>query len=148
MHWLTPLEITNFLVICILIFLLIFITFLQVSRSASKKLTTPVYVVMTISSLIVSIVVLVFITMGSTFGGDWKTQTILYQHKHAKNRTMEYQMRDVGAAGYNRRVIDKTSIIPFVAWIRRTDPKEIVDTDQWTELNIEINELGLDNSGP
>jgi hypothetical protein len=35
----------------------------------------------------------------------WKTQTILYQNGHLRFNRIEYQMKDLGALGYNRRTI-------------------------------------------
>ena len=74
------------------------------------------------------------------WGGEWCTQTILYQNKRNKNRTIEYQMVDVGIFGYSRRTIDRIKIIPFMDWTKEIQASEI-DTSQWNEVNIFVNDI-------
>ncbi|MEM9391908.1 MAG: hypothetical protein AAGA02_15625 [Bacteroidota bacterium] len=52
-------------------------------------------------------------------GGEWRTQTIVYQNMQNRNRTIEFQMQDIGALGYNRRHIDRTKIFSFLEMIRK-----------------------------
>lgn len=74
--------------------------------------------------------------------GDWKTQTIKYQNLHLPNRTIEFQMQDKGARGYNRRHVDRIKILPFVEWTKEVKYDEI-DTFSWKKVSIHVNELGL-----
>lgn len=45
--------------------------------------------------------------------GAWQTQTILYKHEQLIFKTIEYQMQDVGALGYNQRTVEVTYITPL-----------------------------------
>jgi hypothetical protein len=77
--------------------------------------------------------------------GDWKTQTIMYQHKHLSNRTIESQLQNKGALGYNRRTVDRTKLFPFVSRTKQLTQEnlEAVDTVTWDRVNIYVNEQGL-----
>jgi hypothetical protein len=82
------------------------------------------------------------------WGGDWKTQTIMYQNNHAANRVIEYQMQNPGPGGYNQRTVDKRRLLPGISWLKElnTNPVTLsnsLDTAEWHEVNIEKNELGL-----
>ncbi|WP_224994341.1 hypothetical protein [Cesiribacter sp. SM1] len=76
------------------------------------------------------------------WGGNWKTQTVVYQNLHLPNRTVEFQMQDIGARGYNRRTVDRIKLFPFIDWIRDIDDANI-DTGTWKKVDIDINEIGL-----
>jgi hypothetical protein len=77
--------------------------------------------------------------------GDWKTQTILYINNHTTNRTIEFQLQDKGAFGYNRRTVDRVKIIPFVSWTKRVTEADLLNLDSltWNQVNIDVNEQGL-----
>jgi hypothetical protein len=77
--------------------------------------------------------------------GDWKTQTILYQNKHLFNRTIEFQLQDKGALGFNKRTVDRIKIIPFVSWTKKLTDENLknVDSLTWDKANIDLNEQGL-----
>ena len=56
-------------------------------------------------------------------GGDWKTQTILYEHGHFSNKTIEYQVKDNRTSNDNiNRIIEKTVILNLIQKV------DIVDT--------------------
>lgn len=76
------------------------------------------------------------------WGGDWKTQTIMYQNSEHGNRTIEFQMRDIGALGYKKRIIDRIKIIPFINWIQETTIDNI-DTLTWKKVDIDVNAFDL-----
>jgi len=74
-------------------------------------------------------------------GSPYKTQTILYRSALNAKITVEFQMQDAGALGYNRRVVQVTPGIFF-------DSVEPIDTSifhgsDWNWVNEEVNELGL-----
>jgi hypothetical protein len=77
--------------------------------------------------------------------GDWKTQTILYINNHTTNRTIEFQLQDKGAFGYNRRTVDRLKIIPFVSWTKRVTAEDLKNLDSiaWDKVDIDVNEEGL-----
>jgi lysylphosphatidylglycerol synthetase-like protein (DUF2156 family) len=76
------------------------------------------------------------------WGGDWKVQTILYQHRELSNRTIEYQMQNPGPGGYNKRTVDKRQLLPGLDWLRAVDEKSI-DAREWQRVDIELNELEI-----
>jgi hypothetical protein len=80
------------------------------------------------------------------WGGDWKTQTILYQSRHSANRVIVFQLQDVGALGYNKRTVDKTELIPGVSWFNKVYATPLAipqDSMDWRKVDIDQNELGL-----
>jgi hypothetical protein len=74
--------------------------------------------------------------------GEWKTQTVEYQNLHLSNRTIEFQLQDKGARGYNRRRVDRITILPFIEWTKEIG-HEPIDTLTWKEMDIYVNEMGL-----
>jgi hypothetical protein len=75
--------------------------------------------------------------------GEWKTQTVEYQNVHLSNRTIEFQLQDKGARGYNRRRVDRIEILPFIEWTKELEPDSIFDTLIWKKVDIYVNEMGL-----
>lgn len=72
----------------------------------------------------------------------WHTQTIDYRHKHFSFRTVEFQMQDVGAMGYNKRTVEVFYITPYFM-ITSQVPANIDTNAEWTLVNEDVNELGL-----
>ena len=97
---------------------------------------------MAISIFCLSVLGIVILIKALSWGGDWKTQTIIYQNRNSAGRTIEFQMQDIGALGYYKRTVDKIKLLPFVYWIKKIDEAKI-DTLKWREVDIYINELGL-----
>ncbi len=77
-----------------------------------------------------------------TWAGDYKTQEVLFQNRDWTRKTIEFQMMDVGAFGYNRRTVERVRLIPFIDLIEMVDDTK-VDTTIWKPVNIYVNELGL-----
>lgn len=77
--------------------------------------------------------------------GDWKTQTVIYTNNHLYNRTIEFQLQDKGALGYNRRTIDRIKLFPFVSWTKKLTDENLknIDSLTWKKVNINLNEQGL-----
>ena len=77
--------------------------------------------------------------------GDWKTQIIMYQHKSLSNRTIESQLQDKGALGYNKRTVDRTKLFPFVSCTKELAVENVnsIDTMTWEKKDIYLNEQGL-----
>lgn len=103
-------------------------------------------------TVITSTILTIFLFTAKFFlvwGGDWKTQTILYQSRHSANRVIVFQMQDVGALGYNKRTVDKTELIPGVSWFNKVYatpldiPQNSMDSLDWRKVDIDQNELGL-----
>jgi hypothetical protein len=74
--------------------------------------------------------------------GAWRTQTILYQNGHLSFKTIEFQMQDVGALGYNKRTVEVFYLTPFFM-ITSEFPNDIEKRVEWVKVDKEINELGL-----
>lgn len=72
----------------------------------------------------------------------WKTQTILYQNIENSNLKVEFQMLDIGFAGYEKREVE---IHYFTDWFYTFKPrKEKYEPNNWLLINEEKNELNLE----
>lgn len=72
----------------------------------------------------------------------WKTQTIMYQNEHLANKTIEHQLQDVGAKGYNKREVETFYLTKHFMLIAEV-PKDIENRIEWIKINKEVNELNL-----
>ena len=132
---LTSLEITNSYIkyLSILIFIYGIINFVSYKISWLRK-----------KSFMISLIIfgVILLTKYFTdFRGEWKTQTIILQNRENINRTIEFQLQDKGALGFNRRTIDRTKIIPFLSLINEIKESDLIEFDKlkWNEVNIDIN---------
>lgn len=76
-----------------------------------------------------------------TWGGDWKTQTLLYRSLENSSKTIEYQMRaDRFSFGYKKRIVEIYSLAPFMEWTTDVDTLYI-DKSKWEKMNLELNEM-------
>lgn len=71
----------------------------------------------------------------------WKTQEIVYRHRMDRSCRIEYQMQDVGAFGYNRRVVKVESFL-FIDFAEEVDTTQLSKSD-WQRVDEYVNELGL-----
>lgn len=84
-----------------------------------------------------------FIKAFFTWGGDWKTQTRMYENTANNNKSIDIQLRaDKFAFGYKERVIQIQKIAPFVHWTTDIDTNHI-DATQWKRTNLYLNEMQL-----
>ena len=103
----TPLDITNSIVILIIrlfsysTFAIILIGFLL----KQKRDKLILYSGLTVGFLFV-------VSFPFSWNLEWKTQTIMYQNLHLANRTIEFQMQDMGALGSSARTVDRIKIFP------------------------------------
>ncbi|MCF6142065.1 hypothetical protein L1S34_12275 [Flavobacterium sp. K77] len=77
-----------------------------------------------------------------TYLSFWGTQTIEYVNISDENKSIEFQMRDLGALGFKTRIIEKTKILPNINWIKEIDTSKINKTE-WKKVEIERNEMNL-----
>lgn len=70
---------------------------------------------------------------------SWKTQTIIYQNKFDDSKKVEFQMYDIGFAGYHKRKVEVNYI---TNWFFISKEVGIYNSD-WKKVNMEVNELGL-----
>lgn len=92
--------------------------------------------------MLVSIGVFCYTGYFFTWGGEWCTQTIIYQHKYNKRRTIEYQMVDMGAFGYSRRTIDRIKLFPFFDWTKQILENEM-NASEWEKVDIYVNDIEI-----
>lgn len=85
--------------------------------------------------------VLCFIKSFLTWGGDWKTQTILYKNLTNDNKNIEFQMRgDRFSFGYKKRVVNRLKLFPGFDWTTDIDTTTI-DHKDWKKMNLYVNEM-------
>lgn len=78
-----------------------------------------------------------------TWGGDWKTQTVLYRNLDNSDKTINTQLRaDKFAFGYKNRVITLYKLAPFMAWTSDIDTTQI-DKSKWEKVDLYLNEMEL-----
>jgi hypothetical protein len=71
----------------------------------------------------------------------YKTPKIIYRNKKNTNITIEFQMQDSGALGYNRRIVKVTKGIIFNS-TEKIDTAQI-DKTKWILVNEYVNEMGI-----
>lgn len=92
-----------------------------------------------------SVAALICLKAYLTWGGDWKTQTILYANKQSNSRTIEFQMRgDWYAFGYKKRIVERKKIIPFFDLTYDVDTTKL-DKTIWKRIDKKVNALKLKN---
>lgn len=74
--------------------------------------------------------------------GAWRTQTVLYQNGHLNFNTVEFQMQDVGALGYNKRTVEVIYLTSFFM-ITNEVPNDIDKKIEWVRVGKDVNELGI-----
>ncbi len=68
------------------------------------------------------------------WGGDWETETVLYEMRKRPSVTIEYQLRgDKFAFGYKEQVVRRTRLIPYFDIINHVDTLAI-DTHIWRRI--------------
>ncbi|MDX6182041.1 hypothetical protein SGQ44_14155 [Flavobacterium sp. Fl-77] len=96
-------------------------------------------------------IILVFIIIGIlcglkaffTWGGDWKTQTVLYRNIDNKNKTINFQLRaDRFAFGYKKRIVGIYHLAPFMEWTTDVDTLYL-DQSKWEKVNLQLNKMKL-----
>lgn len=74
---------------------------------------------------------------------SWKTQTLIYQNKFDSSKKVEFQMLDIGFAGYEKRTVEVNYITDWF-FISSPYTEEIFNSDSdWKKVNKEVNELEL-----
>ena len=87
--------------------------------------------------------ILVFLKAFLTWGGDWKTQTILYRNIEDKNKTINFQLRaDKFTFGYKDRIICVDKLAPFMEWTTDIDTA-LIDKSKWEKVNLRVNDMKL-----
>lgn len=135
----TPLYINNSLLHYCLLFIAA-ATFIITVGHLFDKLRTGKSILATF----ILVAVICFIKAFLTWGGDWKTQTILYTSTENDNRAIEYQMRaNRFTFGYRKRIINRLKIVPLIDWTTDIDTVGLKST-QWKRVSKNVNELNLE----
>ncbi|RIJ42329.1 hypothetical protein [Pontibacter oryzae] len=72
----------------------------------------------------------------------WRTQKVIYQNGHLDFKKVEFQMQDVGALGYNKRIVEVIYLTDLFMIVSPVE-KDIDDRVEWVKVDKEVNELGL-----
>jgi hypothetical protein len=133
LHWFSPLDITNNIIVLIIDFIA-FSTFAIILIGYILKLKGDKLILY--SSLMVGL--LFIIAYPFSWFPAWETKSIIYQNLHLANRTIEFQMQDMGAIGANQRTVDRIKLIPYFDWTKEINPDSI-DNLTWKKVGIDIN---------
>lgn len=68
----------------------------------------------------------------------WKTQTILYKNINNVSETLEIQLQDMGALGYNERTAKVNHMNGLFMFLSEM-PKDIEHNKSWLKVDIEVN---------
>jgi hypothetical protein len=89
--------------------------------------------------------IICFLKAFFTWGGDWKTQTVLYQNVENPDLTIDFQLRaDKFNFGYKKRVIEINKIAPFMEWTSDVDTVTM-DKSKWQKVDLQLNEMNIPN---
>lgn len=110
---------------------------LIILRLFKIKLKENIYRIVIFTSILIGGVIITWFD----FTGDWKTQTIIFENGHLSCKTIEFQMQDKGALGYNKRIVEVTKLTRFLKWVEPVDTTNI--GLPWFKVDKEINELKL-----
>ena len=79
-----------------------------------------------------------------TWGGDWKTQTIVYRNVENSSKTIDFQMRaDRFSFGYKKRTVAIQKLVPFMEWVTDIDTLKM-NHAQWIKTGIKVNAMQLE----
>ena len=96
-----------------------------------------------IAVTLILVVIACFLKAFFTWGGDWKTQTILFKAQDAPSHTIELQMRgDRFAFGYKNQIVERQPIVPYFDWVEKVDTSK-VSTARWKRVDESVNEMKL-----
>jgi hypothetical protein len=95
---------------------------------------------------VISLLIIVFtVCLGVavlTWTNIWKTQSILYRNiKHPK-QTIEYRMRSKYGFGYEKQIVRRKKVLPYINDIIVADTATI-DKSKWIRVDEIVNEMGF-----
>jgi hypothetical protein len=134
---LTSIEINNNIVLFFLVFTVLGNLSLIISQYLFGELSKK-YVV-----LLLSIVFLICLAMAIlTWTNNWKTQAILYRNTKHPRQTIEYRMRSKYGFGFEKQIVRKKRIFPYIDDIVIADTT-LIDKSKWIRVNEIVNEMGF-----
>jgi hypothetical protein len=74
----------------------------------------------------------------------WKTQTLELINENSGNHKVEFQMKDIGALGYEKRNAEVYYLTKYFYLVlsENYDERNFIGTD-WKRVDEDINEIGL-----
>lgn len=132
---LTTIEINNNVVLFFLVFTVLGNLSLIISQYLFVRLSKK-YVVLLL--LIVFSVCLAMAVL--TWTNTWKTQVIFYRNSKHPQQTIEYRMRSKYGYAYEKQIVRKKKLLPFMDDIIAVDTNTI-DKSKWIRVNENINEM-------
>jgi hypothetical protein len=110
-----------------------------VIKTKSKRIIGTIFPVIILTLvLIIGPVRILFSTSA------WRTQTVLYQNAHLSFKTVEFQMQDAGALGYNKRTVEVLYLTNYFTVISEVPNKVDLRYEyEWIKVDKDVNELGL-----
>jgi len=134
---LTSIEINNNFILFFLVFTVLGNLSLIISQYLFDKLSKKyvVFLLLTVFSACFAIAVL-------TWADNWKTQAIFYRNAKHTRQTIEYRMRSKYGYGFEKQIVRKKRILPFIDDIIIADTAKI-DKSKWIRVNEIVNEMGF-----
>lgn len=78
-----------------------------------------------------------------SWGGDWKTQTILYENIAKSSTSIDYQLRgDRFSFGYKKRIVEVNRLLPGMQWTTDNDTV-VLDPSIWKKVDRVVNTIEL-----
>lgn len=78
-----------------------------------------------------------------SWGGDWKTQTILYENIAKNSTSIDYQLRgDRFSFGYKERIVEVNRLLPGMQWTTDNDTVAL-DPAVWKKVDRVVNTIQL-----
>lgn len=134
----TPLYISDYRMHFLVLFLAVATFVVVIGHRFGKLKTTK-----SIAIVFAVVGIACFLKAYLSWGGDWKTQTILYENIANSSKTINYQLRgDRFSFGYKKRVVEVNKLLPTFEWNTNADTLSI-DKTQWKKVNKEINEMEI-----
>lgn len=134
---LTSIEINNNFILFFLVFTVIGNLSLIISQYLFDKLSKNYVILLLVIIFSVCLVVAVL-----TWTNIWNTQAILYRNKKNPQQTIEYRMRNKYGFGFEKQIVRKKKILPYIDDIVVADTTTI-DKSKWIRVNELVNEMGF-----
>lgn len=132
---LTTIEINNNVVLFFLVFTVLGNLSLIISQYLFDKLSKKyvVFLLLIVFSICLAMAVL-------TWTNTWKTQVILYRNSKHPQQTIEYRMRSKYGYAYEKQIVLKKKLLPYMDDISVVDTNTI-DRSKWIRVNENVNEM-------
>ncbi|WP_284653242.1 hypothetical protein [Flavobacterium terrisoli] len=134
---LTAVEINNNIILFLIVFTTIGTLSLIVSQYLFGELSRKYVILLFLIVFSVCLAVAVL-----TWADNWKTQSILYRNTKHPQQTIEYRMRSKHGYGFEKQIVRRKRILPYLDNIIVVDTTAI-DKSKWIRVNEMVNEMGI-----